>query len=180
MTIRLLLTSGFSPMGHMPAEPPLLDAAHADFIRQKVSMAVASRSTACVPSLARAYGCRISSDRLRVTVFVNEAHAQPLLADLRAGGALAAVFSRPSTHETLQLKATRAEVVPLADGDLEAVQAYTQGFDEELSGLGFSPAYVRAMGAPAEGALVAVRFAPDAAFVQTPGPNAGTPLAPAS
>jgi hypothetical protein len=43
--------------------------------------------------------------------------AGKLLECLRANGAIAAVFSRPSTHQTLQLKGVDAAVGPLAHGD---------------------------------------------------------------
>jgi hypothetical protein len=69
---------------------------------------VASRDAAHVPSVARALGCRVSPDRQHVAVFLLASQSATLLRDLRETGAIAAVFSQPSTHRTIQLKGSDA------------------------------------------------------------------------
>ncbi len=113
--------------GNQP-DTPLLDEARAVFITHRVAMNVASCSAARVPSLVRAHGCRISADRRRVTVFVSVPRAATVLADLRAGGAIAVVFSLPRTHETIQLKGAQASIVPLEGGDRELMKTYAGKF----------------------------------------------------
>ena len=163
--------------GNQP-DTPLLDEARAAFITHRVSMGVASCSAERAPSLVRAHGCRVSADRRRVTVFVSVPRAAAVLRDLRAGGAIAVVFSLPRTHETIQLKGTQANVVPLEDGDHARIKAYAESFIDEIRHLGYKESIARALISSAEDESVGVMFEPTAAFVQTPGPNAGSRLEP--
>jgi hypothetical protein len=156
--------------------PPLLDETYAAFIQHRVSINVASCNAACVPSLARAFGCRVSPDRRHVTVFLSVQRSEQLLKDLRAGGAVAVVFTRPTTHQTIQLKGSDAAIVPLADGDRELMGAYGRGFVEEIHAIGYRDPFASAMMMAVAEEAVGIRFMPAAAFNQTPGPNAGQRL----
>jgi hypothetical protein len=157
-------------------DAPLLDAVRADFITHHVAINVASCNAARMPSVVRAHGCRVSPDRRRVTVFVSVPRAARLIADLRAGGGIAAVFTLPHTHETIQLKGARADVVPLAPGDDACIRAYVESFVEELRRIGYREALGRAVMSSADEESVGLTFEPTAAFVQTPGPKAGSRL----
>ena len=159
-----------------PVNAALLDEAHAAFIQRRVSILVGSCSSDGVPSLARAYGCRVASDRRAVTVFLAVPQSEVLLRDLRAGGAVAVVFSRPSTHETLQLKGRVQRISQLEREDRSVMRAYGHSFAEEVGPLGFDATFQDAIMAPVEDAALAVTFVPAAAFIQTPGPGAGRPL----
>ncbi|MEW6682038.1 MAG: hypothetical protein AB1451_03815 [Nitrospirota bacterium] len=130
-----------------------------------------------MPSVARGYGCRISSDRRRVTVFLSVPQAEPLLRDLRAGRPVAVVFTRPKTHQTIQLKGADVKVAPLGRGDRAIMAAYADAFMAEVGAIGFKERFSRAIVSGASGAAVGVTFTPIAAFVQTPGPGAGQRLA---
>jgi len=99
-----------------------------------------------------------------------------VLRDLRAGGRIAVVFSRPSTHETLQLKAQGATIVPVEERDRAQIRACGQSLADEIRQLGYEEPFVSALAAVAEDDAVGVTFTPTAAFVQTPGPSAGRPL----
>lgn len=159
-----------------PANAPLLDEAHAAFIQRRVSILVGSCGAEGVPSLARAYGCRVSLDRRAVTVFLAVPQSEDLLRDLRASGVIAVVFSRPSTHETLQFKGSVQRMSPVEADDRPVMRAYGRSFAEEVAPLGFDATFQDAIMAPVEHEAVAVTFVPEAAFVQTPGPSAGQPL----
>jgi hypothetical protein len=112
----------------------------------------------------------------RITVFLSAPHAADLLRDVGQSRALAVVFSEPPTHRTIQIKGRDARVEPLALGDPAVVEAYRKAFVECLRPLGFTEAMVRALLDCADKDLVAVAFTPEAAFNQTPGAQAGTPL----
>lgn len=157
-------------------DAPLLDAARADFITHHVAMNVASCSAARVPSVVRAHGCRVSADRRRVTVFVSVPRAARVIEDLRAGGGIAVVFTLPRTHETLQLKGAGASIAPLEEGDPACIRAYVESVVEELCRVGYKESLVRAVMSSADEESVGLTFEPAAAFVQTPGPNAGSRL----
>lgn len=155
---------------------PLLDEARAAFIQQRVAVNVASCSAEGVPSLARALGCRVSPDRRTVTVFLAVPRSATLLRDLRAGSGIAVVFVRPTSHESIQLKGARAEIVPLAEGDRDAIGLYAQTFLDEIFQLGYQDPFASALAMAIGEDLVGVAFEPTTAFLQTPGPQAGTCL----
>jgi len=139
-------------------------------------MAAASHDAELVPSLARGYGCRVSEDRRLVTLFLSVSQSAMLLRDLRAGAPIAVVFTFPATHQTLQLKGNAATVGELQQGDEQIMQTYGNAFAQELRSLGYQSGFANAVAAVKDGGAIAVSFAPVAAFVQTPGPSAGTPL----
>jgi hypothetical protein len=148
-----------------------------NFLTHHVSILVGSCNAQGEPSVVRAYGCRVAPDRRSVTVFLAVAHSTAVLDDLRAGQGIAVVFSRPSTHETLQLKGTSAGIAPLAGTDRDTMRAYGRSFSEEVAAVGFLEPFNTAIMSGTEEEAVAVSFTPTAAFVQTPGPSAGQPLA---
>jgi hypothetical protein len=157
-------------------DPPILDESHSAFVQGPVTIGIGSRNAANLPSLTRSIGCRVSEDRRRVTVFVMAGRAAALLRDLRAGGPIAAVFTRPSTHETIQLKGAGVTVAPLSEGDMLVVQAAREAITTELGCIGHNSRFVAAALFADPGQMAAVTFTPGAAFMQTPGPGAGRPL----
>ncbi len=156
----------------------ILDERIAGFIvGPDISMALASRDAQHVPSLFKASGCRVNAERTRVTVFVDQHFGASLVRDLRAGGPVAAVFSVPATHRTLQLKGERAEVGSVTPADREYVRAHVDAIVAHIAALGYAEAALRCYFHYAPEQLVAVSFTPTAAFEQTPGPGAGNRLA---
>jgi hypothetical protein len=153
-----------------------LDAELASFVQGAVSLHAASRDARNVPSLARALGCRVSPDGQRVTIFLQASHCATMLADFRDNGAIALVASLPTTHRTVQVKGHDATLEPLQDDDAVRIARYREGFVEQLSALGYPPELPRTLLAGPRSDFVAVTFTPSAAFLQTPGPNAGTAL----
>lgn len=142
-----------------------------------VSAIVASHDGAGRPSIVRAVGLAVQPDGTQVTLLLRQDQSRPLLADLQAHGPIAVVFSQPSTNRTLQLKATRATLRPALPTERAAQPAYVAAMQREIGTLGYNPAFVAALlHVAAAHALMAVCFAPDQAFEQTPGPHAGTPL----
>ena len=160
----------------MPSLPPLrLDPDLARFVMGGVSINAGSASAEGHPSLCRAFGCRTHGDDTAV-VFFSRLAAADLLRDVAAGRSLAVVFSDPPTHRTLQVKGSPLEVRPLEVAEQEAVAAYRTAFVARLAPLGFPEPLVRALLDCPDGDLVAVRFRPEAAFIQTPGAQAGSAL----
>lgn len=154
----------------------LLGPSHIAMVAKGVSTIVASRDVALRPSIMRAVGSRISADGQEVTVYLRRSQSRQLLQDIAETGEIAVVFSEPSTHRTLQLKARQATQRPAHDDDLPVLQAYLQSMVHEVGRVGYGPRYVAAMlAAPLED-VVAVTFTPTSAFDQTPGPRAGAAL----
>jgi hypothetical protein len=161
----------------MSAGVTVLDEEHARFIVEvAVSYALSSRDAANRPSIAKASGCRISPDRLRLTLLVDQQLAADVVRDLRAGHPVAAVFSEPATHRTLQVKGLRAQVGAVTPADREHVRQHLEATVAHLVPLGYEEAGIRTYFAHQPEQLVAVSFVPVAAFEQTPGPGAGRRL----
>lgn len=157
---------------------PLVDADHAGFIVGPVSIGIGSSSRDNMPSLSRGIGCRVDEEARTIVVFVSVSQSRELLADVRVSGRVAVVFTQPSSHRTVQFKGVDASVVPPGEGDEMVIARYRDGFMEELARLGFDPVGLRFILDCASDDVAAIRFSPSAAFVQTPGPLAGTPLKP--
>jgi hypothetical protein len=154
----------------------LIDAQLAAFMTRGVSIIAASRGPGNAPTIARAAGCRLSADRGRVTVLVAKSQAGALLDAVQATGSIGVVFSQPSTHRTIQLKGADAKVEPAAADDAVIVARYADAFAAEVCPLGYTEQMMRALVWAPDGDFVAVTFSPSAAFDQTPGPRAGSPL----
>lgn len=154
----------------------MIDEELAAFMTRGVSILAASRGPGNTPTIARATGCRLSADRARVTLLLARSQAGDLLAAAEATGAIAVVFSQPSTHRTIQLKGADARVASPAPGDELLASRYADAFAAEVCPLGYTEQLMRAMVWAPEGDLAALSFSPSAAFDQTPGPRAGSPL----
>jgi len=162
----------------MPAPPTTpIGPEQAALMQRRVSINAASRDDQLRPHLMRAMGCRLSPALDEVTLFMSASSSTDVLADLRANGLIAVVFSEPSTDRTLQLKGRDARIGPLAHDDLPCVQHYIERFADEIAALGFDRDVAKTL-FDHDGIddLVAVSFRPLEAFEQTPGPNAGMPL----
>ncbi|HEU4372455.1 MAG TPA: hypothetical protein VFS02_03145 [Telluria sp.] len=155
---------------------PLFDAEHAAFMQSGISLHMAACGAELAPSVARALGCRIAPQRTSVRLLVSRAQGAALLAHVGENGRLAAVFSEPSSHRTVQLKATDATVEAAGADDIAAVARYRDAFVAHLETSGYNPALIRAFLACPDSDLCAIRFTPCAAFSQTPGAGAGEAL----
>jgi len=153
-----------------------IDPEHAAFIQGPVSVIAASRDAAATPHLVRGLGCRLCEQRRRVTIFLAASQAQAVLADLRANGTIAVVFSQPSTHRTVQLKGDDASIGVASASDLAAVAAYQDMMVGELRSWDFPESFTRSLLAFIPDDVLTVTFTISAAFSQTPGPKAGAPL----
>ena len=161
----------------MNAPPPSpIGPEQAALMSRHVSIIVGSRDARQRPHVMRAVGCRLSSDRRRVTVLMPQASGRAVLDDLHDNGQIAVVFSEPTSHLTLQLKGHDAKVASCEAGDAALAEAYLHGFVEEIGQIGLAAEVAHTMLRHGD-TLVAVHFTVAAAFEQTPGPAAGEPLA---
>jgi hypothetical protein len=148
----------------------------AEFVQGGVAIMASSRSSENIPTLARGRGCRVSSNRNRVTILVAISQAESLINVIRSTSAIAAVFTQPSTHISVQLKGDDAEVAPARVTDIELSERFVEAFVSETVPLGYSEDLMRALVSSDPSDLVCITFSPKAAFLQTPGPRAGEPL----
>jgi hypothetical protein len=149
----------------------------AAFCQSGVGIAVASREADGWPVLTRGRGCRIDASG-RVRLILRSGSGAALIAAIAAGRPVAATFSQPGSHRSIQLKAGSAEVRASEPADAAAADAQQAVFRDLLIAAAypavFATTYCSAGGQP----LAAIEFVPEHAFVQTPGPGAGSRLEP--
>ena len=158
------------------SQPNLLPPDLLAMIERGVSANVASRDAALRPSLMRAVGSSVADGGRAITVFVSRRQSRQLVQDVAATGRIAVVFSEPATYRTVQVKATRATLRNAVAADQPVLARYLASMEHELQLIGHPPEVPRAMLAHHLDDVVAITFAPELAFDQTPGPQAGTRL----
>ena len=149
-----------------------------EMMARGVSVNVASRDQALRPSLMRAVDSSVTPDGCSITVYLSRRQAGQLLQDVAATGHIAAVYSEPASHRTVQVKASRAVLRDAEAADQPVLDRYLASMEHEIQRVGHAPALTRAMLAHRLGDLVAITFEPEQAFNQTPGPKAGAVLSP--
>ena len=154
---------------------PLIDEATASLIQGGVSIIAASTDAQNLPTIVRVFGCRVSSDRRKVTLLAP--HFEPFTEAVRASRTIAVTFTVPSTHQALQLKGSDAQPIRRTKNDAAIMKAYADAFVDDVCRLGFNEELIRAVAWCDPSAIVPITFHPATAFQQTPGPRAGTPLA---
>lgn len=162
----------------MPDHPHgLLDPALAEFITSRISVQIAACDGRGPATLVRGLGCRVSDDLRTVTVLMPRSQALPVLAAIEANGRVAAVFSEPETHRTVQLKGVDARVEAATAEDEAGLLPYAAAMAARLAPFRVPEIYARTLFSGSADDLVAVSFTPSQGFGQTPGPRAGMPLA---
>ena len=147
----------------------------AEFCQSGVSIVLASCDRTARPVVGRAVACRIASDG-EMRVVLRESSNLRLLDALRDGARLAVTFTQPTTHRSIQLKAPGAGLVAANVSDGPAAIGQTAAFRRELMEIGYSETFAAAYCSFEPHDLVTIAFLPAQAFVQTPGPSAGSVL----
>lgn len=142
-----------------------------------VSVNVGTRDERLRPSAMRAMGSLVDEARGAVTVYLSRRQAAQLLADIESTGRIAVMFSEPSTHVTVQLKASGATCRAATEADRAHLDAYRASMEIEIARVGYPAPVTRAMFSYQIGDVVAVTFEPEQVFEQTPGPKAGKLMA---
>ncbi len=160
------------------AASPILTPDQVAFLQGPLSMNVGAVGRDGWPCVTRAQGVVVAPDRRSLTVLLAASRGRTVLDALEGGSAVTLVLSRPATHATLQLKASRAERVPVRPAHRRASAHCVAGFAAELASLGYGDTLVTTLARllPNDD-MAAVRFVPEIVFDQTPGPAAGRVLA---
>lgn len=124
------------------------------------------------PRIARGVGARRLDPHL--DVFVSRTQWASTLDAVHLGGWLALTLCRPATYETYQVKGMVSAVARADSEDQAYAEAYMRRTFAHLAELGVGPRQMSAWLSPAD--LVRIRFKPEMAFAQTPGPGAGRPM----
>ena len=146
----------------------------AEFVQSGVAIHVGTRDAALQPEGARALSASVEADGRHVLVYVSDAASRRILPNLEANGQVAVVFARPTDDRACQIKGHFVSSRPATADEQPRVAAHWQLFFSNMAQIGI-PAATAARWPiwPA----VAIRFRATAVFDQTPGPQAGAPLA---
>ncbi|MBP7001219.1 hypothetical protein [Amaricoccus sp.] len=147
----------------------------AEFCQSGVSICLGSRARLGAPVVGYGLGCRIDSAG-RVRILLRRPASGPILQAVARGAAIAATFTRPFNHRAMQLKASRATVAEPTETDALVAEDQAAAFASELVGVGYDTAFAASYVAFEAAELAAIDFTPEQAFVQTPGPRAGSAL----
>ena len=145
------------------------------FCQSGVSVVIAAGGPGQAPVACLGCGCRILPDG-RMRLLLPWSGNDELVTVAQRGGRVAATFSQPITHRSIQLKGSGASVATPADEDRVAAVRQRDGLREELIEVGYLPTFAEAYCRVEPGDVVAIDITLDTAFVQTPGPGAGAEL----
>jgi hypothetical protein len=123
--------------------------------------------------IGRFVGSAVTDGGQRIRLLISR-RKYPLFFDaVRRSGVIAVNVTEPSTNRSLQLKSTSGEVIEPGSGDFDLVSAYLDLLCADLDRMEQSGLVARTVLQVIPEELAAVLFAPEAAFIQTPGPAAG-------
>ena len=148
------------------------------FLESGPSVIVGTRDVGLAPEITRAWGPRISEDRRSVSVCVPLATSAKTLDNLADNGRIALACALPTTVKSVQLKGTCIETSEPDAADLAAVEAHREAFAARNERIGVPRHMVETLWRrelETSPVLVKIRFVPEQAFDQTPGPDAGSP-----
>ncbi len=146
-----------------------------EFAESGVSILIGTCDAGLRPETMRSVGAQVAADRQHVTAWINAELAQRTLANLKINPRIAAVFTRPMDHRSVQLKGDVVEVRPGTDAERTLSERYLAGFVEQLYCIGMPRAMTRRL---RFWPSVAITFVTTELFQQTPGPGAGQRLTP--
>lgn len=167
--------SGFGTIPAAEADRSVVTAEIAAFCTSGVSIVVGTVGADGRAIAGRALACDAAEGQ-PVRLLFDAGGNGALLAAIAAHAPVAATFSEPLTHRSLQLKAPRCAASDVTPADLERLVAQTIGFAAVLATIGYSRAFCAAYCQFDPADIRCCVFTPDQAFVQTPGPTAGEPL----
>jgi len=142
----------------------------AELVAGGVATIVATRDERLRPSIARAWGVKISDDGSALTLCVEAPDDSPTRSNLIPAAPIAVTCSRPTTYRTVQLKGEVTAVRAPEAGDLASVDEHVGAFSREAEKLGLAADCGRRLLGPE---LLAVGIRVHEIYDQTPGPGAG-------
>jgi hypothetical protein len=144
-----------------------------ELIESGVAIVVATGDSAGRPQMRYGWAARVRDDARSVDVYLDTQRSEQILANLDANGRIAMTVGDPVSYRSVQLKGRfldRGEPTP---DDMEWVQRGHEAFLISTSLVGDPPETIRNLWTEE---VLRVTFAVEAAFDQTPGPEAGKPL----
>ncbi|TCD16135.1 hypothetical protein [Oricola cellulosilytica] len=139
------------------------------------SIILGCRSSDGYPVAGNGLACRVDQAG-KIRVLFGRAGNEPLLSALEAGSGIAVTFGRVRDHRGFQVKARSAAIRPAGPDDTPEIARQLAVFCGELVDIGYAPPIAEGLTAWEPDDVLAMEFFPVSAYVQTPGPGAGSPL----
>ena len=152
----------------------MIDRALASFLQEGLSIYLGTRDARLQPAGVRAAAVSVEDDGRHLIVYVPDLGVSRVLPDLESNGQAAVSFARPVDDRACQVKGVVTGIRNASPDERPIVTAQWQGFMRQLELIGIPPVLAAGW---AHWPAVAVRLKVSAVFEQTPGPQAGTPIA---
>jgi len=151
-----------------------IDSDLAAFLTSPVMIILGTCNAHGSPDIGRGVGARVDSSGATVDVVVSGWQWPGTVANVRNSGRAAVTFARPSDYVTYQVKG-RAHIVEYDAVASAICSRYIPKITDVLCGLGLEQRLIADWLTDREAVLI--RLGLETAFVQTPGPKAGSPIA---
>jgi hypothetical protein len=155
----------------------VLTAEIAGFFQSGVSVVIAARDDRGWPVVGRGVACQVDGAGT-IRVLIRKPSNGALLSALAGGSGIAVTFTKPSTHRSIQVKAGSASFASTTAADGVTAAGQVAAFRADLVHVGYSDIFAAGYTSHEPHELAAIEFLPEQAFVQTPGPSAGSALQP--
>lgn len=146
-----------------------------EFIQSGVSVIVGVVGADGRAQAGRALATRVVAGGVIRLMYPTDGNAA-ITTSAQSGGPIAATFSAPLSHRTIQLKAGLSRAEHLEPEDRIAVERQMDAFAAVLRTLGFPPYFVKTFCDNRSTHIGVLSFVPQTAYEQTPGPGAGREL----
>jgi hypothetical protein len=146
----------------------------AGFLEEGLGIHQGTRDERLQPNGARAVAVKVEDDGAHLVVYVSKVAAARVLPDLKSNGQAAVDFGRPTDDRACQVKGLFVRAWPATAKDRPFVEGQFEAFRDNLERIGIPRATSAGW---ATWPAVAIRLKATALFEQTPGPQAGAPLA---
>lgn len=153
----------------------VLSPQHQAFMQSGVYIVAGTVLKTGYPMAATGHGCCVEQGG-QVRISICPVTYSFFVEAIEQGQPIAATFTRPEDHTSIQIKASGAALVQANPRDVEAARTQSAIFSDRLVKCTFEKAFSDAFVSHDGEKLVVVEFMPMMAFLQTPGPSAGTAL----
>jgi hypothetical protein len=152
----------------------MIDVELAAFLQEGIAIQLGTRNERLEPNGVRVVSVAVDPDGRHIVAYVPDAAVAQVLPDLQSNGQAALVFARPPDERACQLKGTFTNAQPATAAERAGVEAQWDRWLDRLASIGVARATLEPW---ITWPCTAIRLRVTAIFDQTPGPNAGAPLA---
>ena len=152
----------------------MIDVELAAFLQEGIAIQLGTRNERLEPNGVRVVSVAVDHDGRHIVAYVPDAAVAQVLPDLQSNGQAALVFARPPDERACQLKGTFTNAQPATAAERAGVEAQWDRWLDRLASIGVARATLEPW---ITWPCTAIRVRVTAIFDQTPGPNAGAPLA---